>query len=226
MWSSKKVTNKLFFKKYLNKVAVLTPLAASFRGADLSKIRANHAGLCEHLGTNKLSVMQLGYPWQKKYAALNDILIAAKILDILDNIGEFRLRVEYDSVGIYFNDDTGIDTLTSIIGIRIEETSEPFDDISKQFLLDNPRAIIRKEYSHKYKVTIKPLFKDGSDFKIWASKYDKLKLSSKNHYKYGGYFYVADDKMLSLCRLYLSDKLVKIEELVTISEIAPISNMA
>ena len=41
----------------------------------------------------------------------------------------------------------------------------------------------------------------------------------RNDYLIGGYFYVADQKTLSLCRIFLGDKIRRVDELRTFEEI-------
>lgn len=218
MWYYKKLTKKLFFKKYVFKVAIKTPLASLFRGNRPAAIKANLDLLEDKLNRSKGMRVQVGPHWSRTLASRDDVLVGAKILEHLEELKDYVVRVESDTLGIYFNDSDYLDIFTNIPGIVIEEISEPFDDTAKNYLLTHPGVIIRSEYSHKYKVTIKSLYHENENFKSWAAKYDKIKLMPSNHYKYGGHFYVADDKMLSLCRLYMSDKVVKVEELVATSE--------
>ena len=85
-------------------------------------------------------------------------------------------------------------------------------------MLTTPKAIIRKEYTHKYKVTINALWESADNFKAWAVKLPKIKTTG-NKYRFGGHFYVADEKTLSLCHIFLADKIRKVEQLVTTTEI-------
>lgn len=218
MWYSRKITNKLFFKKYVYKVAIRTPLANIFRGNRLGAVKGNLLIVEDSLSRTRNERVSVGGSWSRSLASKDDALTGWKIVEILEDLKDYSLRVESQTLGIYFNDSSFLDKLTETAGIYVEELSEPFDDKSKEFLLTHPGVIFRKEYTHKYKVTLRYLGDDASNFKEWASKYEKIKIIPSNKYSYGGHFYVADDKMLSLCRLYLCDKIAKIEELVTVSE--------
>lgn len=218
MYTLTKTTKKLFFKKYLYKVAFNTPVSSFFRGNRLKVTSAQLFIISDRLDRAKTEKVQIGN-YNRHLVGKDDISVAYSIVEQLEELKDYAIRVESKTLGIYFNDKEQLKRFTSIEHVNIEEISIPENDEQASFLLGHPDAIFRKEYSHKYKVTIKALFGGSDDFTAWASKYDKIKLMPKNKYKYGGHFYVADDKMLSLCRLYLNDKLVKIETLVTSDEI-------
>jgi hypothetical protein len=212
----KKTTKKLFFGKFVNKVAVQTSLAGYFRGNKLDKIKLD-INIVSRRITDKLQSVQIGGSWSKKYAKIEDVQIALEIVGILESLTDYTLRVEGCTLSIYSNDDV-IKKVTNIKNIHIEETSQAADDKIKEFLLTTPKAIIRKEYTHKYKVTVNALWDSADSFTTWADKLPKIKTTG-NSYKFGGYFYVADEKTLSLCHIFLSDKVRKVEKLVTFEEI-------
>jgi hypothetical protein len=212
----KKTTKKLFFGKFVNKVAVQTPLSGYFRGNKLESTKLD-IGIVSRRITDKQQSVQIGGSWSKKYASIDDVRIAREIVTVLESLDDYTVRVEGWSLSIYANDDV-IKKVTNIKNIHIEETSQAADDKLKEFLLSSPKAIIRKEYTHKYKVTINALWDAADSFTAWADKLPKIKTTG-NSYKFGGYFYVADEKTLSLCHIFLSDKVRKVEELVTSEEI-------
>jgi hypothetical protein len=216
--SYSKKTNKLFFKKYVYKIAVLTPLASNFRGKNLTLTRLKVAVLEDKLLKNGTMSVNAGGYYSKQLANKADIQLAKQLVNVLDTFQDFGLRVEYNTLGLYSNDPMFVQAIENIIGISIEEVARPETDEIRDFLLSKPKAIIRKEYTHKYKVTVKPLYSEADNFVGWAEKLPKIKVAS-NRYTYGGHFYVADEKTLSLCHIFLSDKISKIEELVTASEI-------
>lgn len=216
--SYSKNTNKLFFKKYVYKIAVRTPVASQFRGKNLTLTRLQLAVLEERLTKNGSASVNTGGYYNRQYASSSDLRIAKQLLNLLETFEDFSLRVEHTTLGLYSNDPNFIPAIENIIGITVEEVAKPQNDDIKDFLLSKPKAIIRKEYTHKYKVTVKPLYSEADNFVGWAEKLPKIKVAS-NRYDYGGHFYVADEKTLSLCHIFLSDKIAKIEELVTAAEI-------
>lgn len=161
--------------------------------------------------------MFIGQSYHRTSVTMADVIRAMVLITVLESIGEYHLRIER-GISIFSNDESMLDTLEDLYGFLCRETWRPEDDKVKQFLLDNPKAIIRKEYTHKYRVTVNPLGAAADDFKTWAEKLPKINHVSKN-YRYGGYFYIADLKTLSMCRLFLGDKIRRIDELRSISEI-------
>ena len=212
-----KKTSKLFFGKYVYKVALLLPVASKFRGNKLEVIKQQLNILKDRFAQKQINQIQMG-GWVKAVASLDDVNRGLAVVAALETLSSYTLRVESTTLGLYSNDDDFFHKLLTIPGIAVEETSEPTDLKSKEFLLSSPKAIICKEYTHKYKVTIAGLWDSADNFKAWAIKLPKIK-TTNNKYKYGGFFYVADEKTLSLCHIFLADKIRKIEELVTTTEI-------
>jgi hypothetical protein len=217
MSNYKKTTKKLFFGKFVNKVAIQTPLAGYFRGNKLERTKLDIGIWRKRLTDQKLQSIQIGGSWSKKYAKIEDILIAREVVTVLESLTDYTVRVEGSTLSMYSNDNI-IKKIINIKNVCIEETSQAADDKVKEFLLSKPKAIIRKEYTHKYKVTINALWDSADSFTTWADKLPKIKTTG-NSYKFGGYFYVADEKTLSLCHIFLSDRVRKVEELVTSEEI-------
>jgi hypothetical protein len=214
-----KKTTKLFFNKYVYKVAVRTPLSTLFRGKDLLNTRQQIEILSERFDNKRVSSTNITNGWRSRQQATStDVFVGLLLLDQLDSLSDFTLRVENSTLGLYCNDLDFILKITSINSIDVEEIAVPETDEVRDFLLSNPKAIIRGEYTHKYKVTITALWESADNFKEWAVKLPKIK-TTKNKYKYGGHFYVADEKTLSLCHIFLADKIRKIEQLVTTTEI-------
>jgi hypothetical protein len=212
-----KKTTKLFFGKYVYKVALRLSCASKFRGNNLKNIGEELANLKEQFANNKLTRMQLG-SWSRSSVTVADVFTGITIADTLETLSSYTLRVEGTTLGLYSNDDDFFHKILNIPGIYVEETSEPVDQRTKEFLLTTPKAIIRKEYTHKYKVTVNALWESADNFKTWANKLPKIK-TTNNKYRFGGHFYVADEKTLSLCHIFLADKIRKVEQLVTTTEI-------
>jgi hypothetical protein len=197
-------------------VAFRSPLFSKFRGNDLAKLTNDISIIEDRINTTGQQYMS-STGWRSTIIKIDDVELIKQVIVVLTN-RKYGARVESGSVSLYSNDDDFINAICSIPGISIEETSEPDDEQVKDFLLANPKAIIRAEFTHQYKVTISGLDHNADAFKEWAEKLPKIK-TTKNKYQFGGYFYVADEKTLSLCHIYLSDKIRKVEKLVTASEI-------
>ena len=212
-----KKTNKLFFDRYAYKVSILTPVAAFFRGKKLIDTQRSLNELSNKFDSGIEGKIRIGFAWSKKYAGVGDVMVASKIIELLTPIDDYTLRVEGSILGVYVNNEELVDKISSINNITLREISKPENLTTKELLLSRPKIIIRKDYTHKYKITLKPLG-DEPVFREWATKMSKIKINAST-YRYGGYIYVADAKTLSICRLYLGNKVVKVEELVSHSEI-------
>lgn len=210
-----KTTSKLYFKKYASKVMIITNLASIFRDRNLDRIRDQLETLIQN--KTKSTIVQVGSIWNKKYAPIHEVQTVIELIDLLKLEKEFTTRVEVNTLNIYSNNDKLIEDISEL-DLSIYEVRTPSSDKIKDYLLTNPNTIIKKTYTHKYKVSINGLWDDATSFKEWAAKLSKVK-TTKNSYKYGGYFYVADEKTLNLCRLYLSNKISAIEQLVNVDEI-------
>jgi hypothetical protein len=212
-----KKTTKLFFGKYVYKIALRLSVASKFRGNNLNNISEELESLKEQFANNKLTRMQMG-AWSRSSFTIEDVFMGMNLVDVLETLSSYTLRVEGSTLGLYSNDIDFFHKVLSIPSIYVEETSEPVDQKIKEFLLTTPKAIIRKEYTHKYKVTVNALWESADNFTAWAVKLPKIKTTS-NKYRFGGHFYVADEKTLSLCHIFLADKIRKVEQLVTTTEI-------
>jgi hypothetical protein len=214
-----KKTTKLFFNRFVYKVAVRTPLSTLFRGKNLPNTRQQIEVLADRFSNNRVSSTNITNGWRSRQQATStDVFVGLLLLDQLESLSDFTLRVENSTLGLYSNDLDFISKITNIVNIDVEEIAVPETDEVRDFLLSNPKAIIRGEYTHKYKVTITGLWDSADNFKEWAVKLPKIK-TTNNKYKYGGHFYVADEKTLSLCHIFLADKIRKVEQLVTTTEI-------
>ena len=214
-----KKTTKLFFNKFVYKVAVRTPLSTLFRGKNLLDTRQQIQVLSERFTNRQISSTNITNGWRSRQQATSaDVFIGLMLLDQLESLSDFTLRVENSTLGLYCNDLDFISKITNINEIDVEEIAVPETDEVRDFLLSNPKSIIRGEYTHKYKVTINALWESADNFKEWAVKLPKIKTTG-NKYRFGGHFYVADEKTLSLCHIFLADKIRKVEQLVTTTEI-------
>lgn len=216
----KRLTKKLFYDKYVYKIGVWTSLAEKFRGNDISATTLYIQKVYDDMVKNGETERSWGNRWNTKTITLKQVQRDVGLAHLLSSLTEYHLRVEGSTLSVYVNDETVIDTIAELYSgpYELREIWRPENDKIKEFLLSNPKQIIRPEYSHKYKVTVNSI-PDVESFKQWAAKLPKLKVMSRNNYIIGGYFYVADEKTLSLCRIYLGDKIRRVDELRTISEI-------
>lgn len=213
-----KNTEKLFFNKYTCKVSLITPVASVFRMKTLGLIKAQISLYQEELKDPKRQYISIR-SYYTKHINRDDLVTATEVISVLEDADDYAVRVEGSTLGVFVNDESFITRICNISGINLLETVVPKDQKIKEFLIANPRAVIRDEYTHKYKVYTKGMWDSAVGFKAWAAKMPKVKLVDSNSYRFDAFFYVQDDRAMTMCRLYLNDKIRKVEEIFTDSEI-------
>jgi hypothetical protein len=216
-----KKTNKLFYDRYIYKIAFETPFARSFRYSNAENIAdtIKHNLKVNFDKTKGFLTFEIG--WNTKTVSKKEAEDALFIAEQLASLpkDQYAIRVEATTLGFYTSDESVVAKIEDSDLKNIIMICKPENDKIKEFLSSTTKKIIIKEYTHKYKVTINSLFSNAKSFKEWAEKIPKIKLCPKNDYAYESYFYVADEKTLSLCRLFLGSKIRRIDELVTENEI-------
>lgn len=215
-----KNTKKLFFDKYLYKVSVWSALSEQFRGKSIDHTEASLRQILNEMEYKGETSRLVGNQWYSKTVTVQDVRLTLALAILASGVDDYHFRVEGNTLSFYVNDETALGTVCDLFDNtgKIREVCRPENDKIKDFLLANPKQIIRAEYSHKYKVTVNAL-RDADSFKQWAEKLPKLKVMPKNNYTVGGYFYVADLKTLSLCQIFLGDRICRVDELRSFSEI-------
>ena len=213
-----KKTNKLFYDKFVYKVEAHTPLGTIYHERDLSKVRLK---LNEY--DTKVQAaggeLDLSTRWYRRVVTTDDIFANIQFLTLLEGETDpFAVRVEGNTVGIYTNNKSFVDQL-SYIKDFVREVTVPKSDKVRDYLLANPDKVVVKNYTHKYKVIVGGLGHEAENFVAWAENMPKIKLAGKKKYLYDSYFYVSDLKVLGMCRLFLSKKIRKVQELVAEQEI-------
>jgi hypothetical protein len=95
-----KKTTKLFFGKYVYKVAVRLPVASKFRGNNLKRISEELESLKEQFANNKLTRMQMG-SWSRSSFTIEDVFLGMNLVDVLETLSSYTLRVEGSTLGLY-----------------------------------------------------------------------------------------------------------------------------
>lgn len=212
-----KKTKHLFYDKYVNKISVRTPLAGDFRIKELDKLKIKFDQYYRLVINSKNGFIDVGN-WYTRRITFDDVTTATSLLDLLNSEKDFAVRIEKNTMDIYSNNDLFIERIRNIDNTVVREIIKPRDQTIKRFLLANPNSIICKNYTHKFRVTVNPLGNNSQSFHEWAEKIPKIKLL-KRIYKTEGYFYAADEKVLSLCRLFLESRIRRIDVMITEEEI-------
>lgn len=216
-----KQTKKLFYDKFVYKVTVVTALAENFRGNDIPATSHYLQHVYEKMVEKNETEKSWGSRWNIKTIKLHQVQRDITFSHLISSLDSYHVRVEGNHLSVYTNDLDFLENTKKLYDepYALREMWLPENDKIKDFLLSNPKKIIRPEYSHKYKVTVNSI-PDIESFKQWASKLPKLKVMSRNNYTIGGYFYVADEKTLSLCRIFLGDRIRRVDEILLENEIS------
>jgi hypothetical protein len=192
-------TVKLFNNKYSKKIVITNRYSIYFRAKYLSTVLPTICHPCDTL--------QLEY--------------AKKIIGCLSHYkDEFDIRVESPRVTVYTN---SINLIKDIIDVV------DHNDIKKIYLPNpnypplNSKEIILKNIDFGYKVHISGNEKPYNEFLNWANTSDKIKLTNSASYQLSksnkwrsSYFYVKDEKTITMTKLHLGNIITKIEKIIKV----------
>lgn len=214
-------TSKLFFDKYANRVVINVALATLFRDRNLDNVKSTLDQYIKLLDSSPTGYIEFNSRWSRRRYSHSDIFQAYRIYDELVKAQDFSVRVEGVYLGIYSNDDDLIEYFANLNPEKTDTLSMPVSRESKEFLLSQTNTIIVKKKTHEYKLKLNPLHDGAPAFMEWASKLQGVKIF-KNERVYQwtrGVMYVPNDKTLTLCKLYLGDKIARIDRLALSDEI-------
>lgn len=196
-------TTKLFNKKYKYKIVVKTPVAHWFRHNNLENVK------------KKLNSLPSRY--EERLREVSEQKYVSNLLNSLEVINDYDLRVEHPYISIYSNSKDDIIKLAKINAQNVKYVSLP----GKNPELLEPNQIILKRLDYKFRVTLKYTQQEFNSFLSWAENNDKVRLTkrakrdlSSNMSFGGGYFYVKDEKTLSMVRLFMGSYIRSIENIV------------
>lgn len=142
---------------------------------------------------------------------------------------EHKLRAEYYSLNVYLESEDAVKDFESALAWCISAIFAPATAEELALLMNNKRKIICDTLPHegyKYKITLKertPL-QTKVQFKTWCSNYDSdaVKftpstakwLDHQKNYLQAPFFYLKDDKLLTMCRLFLGTNVRLVEEYI------------
>lgn len=203
-----KNTIRLFNGKYKYKIVLLSKAASWFRGNDLKATKKQFESFqCSNV------------MWVKKLTT-NDIDYASKLIIALGQVDQdYIIRVESPYVNFYTNNPVDIEKLAKIASDCVKYVSLPAP--GDESLLDDKKIIV-KNLDYSYKITMGPTRQNFLPFVNWCKgKEDRIRLtksSIKNLSKdasWGGYyFYVKDDKTLTMVKMFLGGFVQAIESVV------------
>jgi len=199
-----KYSSKLFQKKYKYKVVITSGVAGWFRGSDAARI--------QHMYENSDQY------YYSRQATSGEKHHANKLSKVLEGIENWQARVETPFVSIYLNQESDLEIVVKNCKNRVKYVEIP-DPKSEIKLAEG--TVLVKNLDFGFKVTVGSSRQNHSNFVQWCENNAKIRLPkraakdlSKDYSSGGGYFYVKDDKSLTMVKMFLGRTITKVENVV------------
>lgn len=196
-----KDTLKLFHNKYQYKIVFRSSGAILFRNKNY-----NYAH-------NILNKNSKPFYLKIKEEDKNQIEKMINLLETFDQ-NEFTLRIESPLISLYTNNEKYIENIISADSKNVKYVCVP----NKNLPALEKNNVIVKKLNFQYKVYIGTTNQNYNSFVAWAEQNSKIKITKKckkdlsNSKSFGGsYFYVADEKNMTVVKLFLGSNISKIE---------------
>jgi hypothetical protein len=217
-------SNKLFYKKYLYKVAFDLKLSSIFRKYHQKTENLDYAiyKIIEYendLNFNpKKKHIEIGY-YRKVHIEKQDINDAKKLRDALNLIDGYMIRQEYnDQLFIYLNDiDNLLPVLENLKTVSKLQVWRPDPAILANAEADVLVSKLAEDYQFKVSINMWALRKENSGTLAWIkNNRDKIKITdySLEYACSNAGVYVRDEKVLMILQMTGNNFIGRIERLV------------
>jgi hypothetical protein len=201
-----KKTAKLFLNKYQYKVALKTAAAHWFRTEVFTKIE-------ERLADPDNSIKKYIYN-VKSLSDENGLSYVKSIYSLLSAANDYSIRVESPILSIYTNDMDLINRLADLNQNLTKYICVPAFNL-------NPGEVFSRKLNFLYKVHFGITTQNYKNFVEWCENTNKVRITkksknllSRDRSYLGGYFYVKDEKTLTMVKIFLGSTIKKIETIV------------
>ena len=195
-------TDKLFQGKYKYKVVFSSGLASWFRGGNLERV----------------DMLLTHGDYYSRNATTAEKSFAQKLCNLLKTFENWQVRVETPHISLYVDSIKYLESIVKVSNQRIKYISIP--DPTTESKLTNQTVLVKK-LDFDYKVTIGATTQNYISFVNWSKDNPKVRLPkraakdlSKDYSAGGGYFYVKDDKSLTMVKMFLGRTITKVENVV------------
>lgn len=200
-----KYTTRIFCKKYRYKIVLKTKGCGWFRNNNLDTVVTN-------LSLQDSDKKPTWVPLLNK----QERLFVSKLHKILKSANDYEIRVENPLISLYTNTESLIETLAGLDTDSVKYVSYPKP--GSETLLENA-CVITKRLDFDYKITMGRTRQEFKSFVDWCKGKEKIRLTkraindlSKDHSWGGYYFYVKDDKTLTVVKIFLGSHIQLIEK--------------
>ncbi len=202
-----KQTTRLFNGKYKYKIVIVSKASSWFRGGDLVNVKKN-------ISTVSVSTVQ----WVKKITP-QDVDYALKLVTSMTPMSDYTIRVESPYINFYTNTEKDVEKLAKVDANNVKYVCLPAPGSESDLDL---KKIIVKNIDHEFRVTMGRTRQNYTNFVQWGeSKPDKIRLPkrAKNQLSkdgsWGGYyFYVKDEKTLTMVKMFVGGDIQTVEHCV------------
>lgn len=219
-------TTKLFYNKYAYKVVIrcdLTGIFASYQGKDHAR------KTIEKLEADRVAGKDLFIQkWRGEHRVTVHTLEQVRaIYNSLQKYTDYRVRAEYSyNLTIYTNTEELVNLLEKKVKYNVKEIWRPREGMVKFLTSNIETAVIKTAMPYEFRVYFKGGGIDPS-FARWLEKNtDKSRVGSstlatiaRGGWLGGNYFYVKNEKVLTMIRMLVGHNIRKVERLVYIEDI-------
>jgi hypothetical protein len=198
-----KETVSLFANKYKYKIVLVCPVAGWFRGNKLDFV------------LEKLT--EGDFPPWIKIKTKADLDYCFALQKLMSTFSDYELRVESPLINFYTNTTSNLEKLAALDDNRVKFICLP----SKGNPELEKNSIIVKTLDYNYKLHLGATKQEYASFVKWCEDNDKIRLPKRakldlsKTFSWGGaYFYVKDDKTLTMVRMFLGTAVSKIETVI------------
>lgn len=209
-------TKKLYYNQYVNKIEITIPCARFLYGTDFTYFESQF---------NNIDVRYLeGYKDLKDLELSQIKKLMRSLIEILkDHQGEYKKVLGWFNLCMYTNNLTFTNKIIRLFKNSPEciSITRPKNKKIRDFLLENKNVIINNNPKHDFKISLKQRgssTEQYNSFIEWADRVENVKLVNRDEWR-NGYFYVTTDKAVTMCQLFIGEKIRRIERFVRESEI-------
>lgn len=200
-----KPTTKLFNDTYKYKVVVVTALAHWFKKEFILNFTKKLKELTE---TSSSLWIQLKKEGGSAYAE--------SVYDVLTSITNYNVRVEHPYLHIYTNNLSDIQTIVDLNESRVKFVFLPENED-----LLSAGVVFSKRINFQYKITLGQSAQSYDSFVKWCKDNPKIRITKKTEKNLlrarsydPGYFYVKDDKSMTMVKMFVGAIIRKVETIV------------
>lgn len=206
-----KRTKKLFDNTYKYKAALLCVFAGYFRG---NNVKYAQQKLKDVKKTGML-------PLWAKQATSADIDFALNLCRTLLKLQDYSVRVESPIISFYTNNDQDIKNITDLDPDAIKYVSLPEQNQGME-----KDTVYVKKLNYRFRVTMGRTTQSNNNFIQWCqANPNKIRMPKRclddlnsEHSWGGGYFYVNDDKTLTMVKMFLGNSIARVDHVVKLPE--------